>query len=830
MLGGDLIYVKGPCFDTVSDWYCVFGSTRSLLTPINTTVGTCTTPGVHSYGYVPFGIMTNDDWYSNSLLITLFYYNHLMIESDSGISFNITSNQTIINMNNDFTDNNIAQGSNAKFDSFYGFGESDSITINWDKNSFLENNIQYVSIFLFQIIFDNSSSYTYDFHLIDIIDEYIDVNLETYDIQNLQFTDNVLTEPVYYYSVINENSNVTNAFSKIVFYVAEANEEFANYRSVGVQRRTRNLLTQSQIVTTLVRAAWAVARRTPALAVAGIAAYFLSPVLCETWAVLDSAIGGDDWLNNLPDCPDDYPFQDNCLPSGDGWSRDDACQNGDCSFHSGAENCIRHTAGQQCCYTPDDRLCTTGFCAGTPDRQSADGDNLGNVALHVAYDVAPFMVCCGVPGFLEMDSSCETYMERRPPNQGGGAAPNCAPVGGDPHFYSLDYYFYTFNGIGEYYLIYHEIADVSVALTSVFVGDGNDFSLINQCQGSVATAFGIHDKISDKIWSITTGDGTSGITFYENGNEILFPTFDNQSVSLKFSDFEIVYDYTEVQIAFVNIGVSLQLWLIEMHNTILNNSETLNYFDYSVTVSTSLYFNQSLVGLLGNYDGISTNDLQFRDGTIYYIDDTDTATDTETINQNIYEFGESWKIDYDVESSIINYYNSDIQDISSIYCNNQTFSIDFTFCSYILNDIAFEAGIRDLCDGSYQCLYDASVTCDVTFAEQSLTFATVAEEIIEYLQEINRDGPFDCPSQCDNSPCDCTEVENCEICHNNVGCSQCKRGFFKKHYDYQCANCTETFGSECMHCADFHGCQQCRQGYNRIKDENCGLYYCQEIV
>ena len=57
------------------------------------------------------------------------------------------------------------------------------------------------------------------------------------------------------------------------------------------------------------------------------------------------------------------------------------------------------------------------------------------------------------------------------------------------------------------------------------------------------------------------------------------------------------------------------------------------------------------------------------------------------------------------------------------------------------------------------------------------------------------------------------------------GCNQCITNYFKKDYNYQCADCQETFGDDCMHCTDFLGCQQCHSG-TRTYDDDCGLFYC----
>ena len=81
---------------------------------------------------------------------------------------------------------------------------------------------------------------------------------------------------------------------------------------------------------------------------------------------------------------------------------------------------------------------------------------------------------------------------------------------------------------------------------------------------------------------------------------------------------------------------------------------------------------------------------------------------------------------------------------------------------------------------------------------------------------------------CNYSPqvCDCNEVNNCQVCNQGSGCSQCESRYFKRNYDQQCLQCQEIFGDACMHCTDFLGCQQCKDGYTRTYDTECNLWFC----
>lgn len=82
-------------------------------------------------------------------------------------------------------------------------------------------------------------------------------------------------------------------------------------------------------------------------------------------------------------------------------------------------------------------------------------------------------------------------------------------------------------------------------------------------------------------------------------------------------------------------------------------------------------------------------------------------------------------------------------------------------------------------------------------------------------------------SRCSTSPCDCDEVQNCiqSTCHSQ-GCDQCQNGYFKQSFSHHCIHCQDTFGNECMHCSDYIGCQQCINGYQRVLNQECGLWEC----
>ena len=396
-------------------------------------------------------------------------------------------------------------------------------------------------------------------------------------------------------------------------------------------------------------------------------------------------------------------------------------------FHPGAvvsyrsRSQITSGAGSQCVYDINGRLMLSAanapnFGAGTLD--ASGPQSLYTFIKHVFADVIPFICMCKV------QSNCAAYFEARPSiNDTGYVAPRPPRLWGDPHFVSVDGLPFTFNGKGEYTLL------------TIF---GGNFTVQARQQptstsGPNATAFtsfaardrtaGFNDTVEVRVrTSNTLGHALQVLV---NGQQVdfsfgptaVYPAFTitasvaqgNQTSSVQgtnttsWTAAQSTTEYNYVVVFFP--GVQAQL-------TVFTDA-TSGWLSQVLYLPAS--FRGMTSGLLGNFNGVSTDDLRCANGTII----PSTAAP-----ETVFEFGQTWMVTN--SSSIFAY------DIGTSYAtyNDRNYrpSFSVTFASPALQQQA-----ATVCQNNSQCLLDVAASGSVSFSGSSLVMQTLSRNIQQAL-------------------------------------------------------------------------------------------------
>jgi len=368
-------------------------------------------------------------------------------------------------------------------------------------------------------------------------------------------------------------------------------------------------------------------------------------------------------------------------------------------------------------------LCTDAPCAGTADiapvfglsKDSIVGDiKSGNiagaasqgwsVAKHVAGDVMPYLWCDNALN----DDHIQDYYDRRPQDKtvgdGGNAEEACAPTGGDPHFFTFDLFNYTFNGIGDYYHVYHP-----------------DFKILIRMQpfnnGSVITRWGLdineessatlNRSVSAVVYSleVSIDEQWNMLAVHMNGKLMLFSA-DMYNVKMSVGDISIQYSpfHIVIRCAF---GVFAEIW---MRN--LNNNELL-FLEFTVDVAAT---HRNLVsGLVGNYDENDANDLQARDGSI--------LPDTSRMEEIHYDFGLTWLL----TEADNNIFHSPF--VSTVHPLNYTPLFGFDNVDPALLEVAAAR-----CGDEFSCIFDVVATEVLDIANTTLEFVNFTKTATENIK------------------------------------------------------------------------------------------------
>ncbi len=342
-------------------------------------------------------------------------------------------------------------------------------------------------------------------------------------------------------------------------------------------------------------------------------------------------------------------------------------------FHPGAANCFRGpssttASGQQCCYGEDGNIIVGPPGGGTADRYSPDG--VVSTTLHFFYDVAPWFACC------KLSNQCDKYYEHRPSDDCSEYdPPRPARATGDPHMTTLDGKQFTFNGAGEFLMIFSVVESLTFqarmeryhdTMATVYT------ALVIQTNNSVKVQV---ERLSTNETSVLVNNEPLHIS----SSPIRIHKFDGVQISS-------TNDASELKVVF-RAGVTL---IIYMQADIMSFITQLNE-----------KFQGRIHGLLGNYNGDPEDDFQFPNGT--------NVQDVSSLGK-IHEYALEWMLT--VDESIFTYIPP--------YDYNTYHMPDFIPILDLPNLNNVNQEIKDACGDSLECIFDAVTTGSLSFANKTL--------------------------------------------------------------------------------------------------------------
>ncbi|KAI1707227.1 nidogen-like domain-containing protein [Ditylenchus destructor] len=381
---------------------------------------------------------------------------------------------------------------------------------------------------------------------------------------------------------------------------------------------------------------------------------------CQAWYNTDPGTQSF----NLPDCPCTSEQADNDAD----FERDGSAAL-TWFFHPGADHCVRSKrksaaqGGQQCCYDKGGKLLVGPPGGGTEDWGShGDRNVVSNFLSHARADILTWHACCWDD---PSGPYCKMYYEKRPSKDCRNYRPKRkAAVIGDPHMRTFDGLSYTFNGIGEFWLLINN-TDQPLALQGRMERQGS---------ASVVTALAMKTEDSSLVQIQYSRVRVVDIFI----DRIPMDLSQDETLSVEFSN--------------VSVSVTKALDLVYVSISDGHTLELRTGFGFGLSLSVPTEFEGKTEGLFGTLDDDFTNDLRARNGSLVSHD--------ASLERIHYDFGLTWKIRE--EESLFDYFEKDYAHYNP---DDKEFSPNFNF-----DPSESSAAARELCGDNWACLYDFDST------------------------------------------------------------------------------------------------------------------------
>ncbi|XP_021965748.1 protein mesh [Folsomia candida] len=382
-------------------------------------------------------------------------------------------------------------------------------------------------------------------------------------------------------------------------------------------------------------------------------------------------------------------------------------------YHPGAEASFRERnpigqSGQQCIYKGGQILIGPPG-GGTADLYSPNG--ILGILGHQWHDVRPWFYCC--KWSANREESCRKYYAKRPSDAGTTYVPPRPGNGaGDPHITTFDLLTYTFNGVGEFWMIkdtgfgmqarmeqYVNPETQEAMYASIFTG----FSFLVKGEAQVG-AQNSQVKVQVQLLPQIQGGGMQ-VLLDSVAIDLLSDDMEPLTIS-HFGVFITILGRRQVTLAF-SLGYTF--------NFISLDGVSINI---EASASAQLRGLGNPRGLLGIFDGDNANDLTDPDGNILPI-----TSNTETIHRS---FGTKWKT---TEADSLFSYRPGKSHASY---QNEGFLPSFGTPGWS----TLPENVRETCGNDQACVFDYVNTGSITFANNTKQVGFVSTKLWNLLRRL----------------------------------------------------------------------------------------------
>lgn len=426
---------------------------------------------------------------------------------------------------------------------------------------------------------------------------------------------------------------------------------------------------------------------------------------CETW--LDNEKLLPRIKVRAPYCPCIMSIAENDLGN---FQKDPSCDsdktsvNTNCLNHPSAQKCFSRNSksatdnGETCCYNSADQLMDIREYAGSGTHQRYHFRAQGDTGLpsdsavpffsYFEADVLPRLHCCQFS-----EDRCKEFIQyRNATTCQQYSPPSPALAAGDPHLVTLDGKNYTFNGVGDFYLV----TDVN---NSIVIQVRAEQAIDQKGTLQNATVFtGLAVKVPS--YSDTIEIRKQGQTAQVLVNKLPYTT--TNATTSAFRNISLHNDDGNYLVVLEPVSVSIT---VEVTPDLLN----------IIALIGEDSFKGKLRGLLGNYNGDPTDDFISRDGS---------SVSSDASMRDIHnDFGMTWAV----------------PENESIFSSNSVSFDEVTQFQPVFIDEQSKENLQndtyELCGTNIRCIYDYQITQNKAVAQSTAKFTDKFEAIKQQLEQ-----------------------------------------------------------------------------------------------